>query len=87
MVVENRANRSSEASAEDDEETPLDDSTDRKWVDLRELARLVGVSYQTALRYKKDGRFQAIEVGGRWRVYKTELERFLREGNYKHPNW
>jgi excisionase family DNA binding protein len=84
MVQESRARGSSEQSSEEDDST-LDNG--KRWVDLHELARLVGVTYQTALRYKKDERFHAINVGGRWRVYKEELERFLKEGNYKRPNW
>jgi excisionase family DNA binding protein len=79
MVQESRASLTSEASAEDVGMT-LDNG--QKWVDFHELARLVGVSYQTVLRYNREKRFQAIQVGGRWRVYREELERFLKEGNY-----
>lgn len=55
----------------------------RGWVSLAGFARLAGVSYPTALRLKKQGYINVIPVGGLWRVYTDEVERFLREGNAK----
>lgn len=54
----------------------------RKWVSLKQLARIIGVSYPTALRMRDRGDVRAIKVGGHFRVYEDELVRFLVHGNY-----
>lgn len=53
----------------------------RNWVSLRQLTRLLGVTYQTSLRYVKQNKVNAVRVGGQWRIYEDELRRFLQEGN------
>lgn len=55
----------------------------RNWVTLHQFKELVGVTYQTALRYVKTKKIRAIKIGGSWRVYEEELRRFLSEGNGK----
>lgn len=76
MVVQSPENSSAE---EDPDTTPT--LNGRKWVSLHEFARIVGVTYQTALRYKDLKNIEVVQVGGRFRVYLEELERFQREGN------
>jgi hypothetical protein len=50
-------------------------------VTLDEFARIIGVTYQTALAYKKKHFIRTFQIGGRFFVYQEELNRFLREGN------
>lgn len=54
----------------------------RQWVSLAQLADIIDVSYHTILRMKRKGEIRAIKVGGMYRVYEDELERFLIQGNY-----
>lgn len=53
----------------------------RGWVSLAQFARLVGVSYPTALKLMRNKDVQTVPVGSVHRVYRDEVERFLREGN------
>jgi len=55
----------------------------RGWVSLRRFALIVGVTMQTIHTWRKAGRFEAIKVGERYRVYTAEVQRFLKEGNRK----
>lgn len=52
------------------------------WVSLNGFAKIVDVSYPTALKLKQEGKVRTIQVGSQTRVYRSEVERFLREGNY-----
>ena len=51
------------------------------WTNLRNFAALVGKSYITALKLAKSGKVKAIKVGGTYRIYESEVRRFLRHGN------
>jgi excisionase family DNA binding protein len=51
------------------------------FISIREVARRVGMSYMTILTYVKEGRLNAIKVGGRWRVSVKDYEKFT-EGHY-----
>jgi len=62
---------------------PLATLAGKGWVSLNQFARIANVSYPTALRMQKDGRVRTIRVGGIHRVYAEEVERFLKEGNFK----
>jgi len=65
---------------------PLKDLVGRNWVTLRQLSGLLGVTYQTVLRYVKEEKIRAVKIGGSWRIYEEELRRFLEEGNLYIPN-
>lgn len=54
----------------------------RGYTSLSGFAKIVGISYPVAMRLKDEGKVKAIPVGGQHRVYRDEVERFLREGNY-----
>jgi len=60
---------------------PLQELVKRNWVTLKQLAKILDVTYQTVLRYKAEGKIKAVQIGGGWRVYEGELRRFLAEGN------
>lgn len=60
---------------------PLRQLVGRNWITLKQLGRLVGVTYQSILRWKKQGKFKTVKVGGSFRIYEEELRRFLQEGN------
>lgn len=62
---------------------PLHEIVGRNWVTLKQLQKLLGVTYQTVLRYVREEKVRAVKVGGGWRIYEEELRRFLSEGNYK----
>lgn len=75
----NRVNSSAELP-------PLQEVTGRNYVTLRQFCTLVGISYQTGLRWVKPDKsdkvkVKAIHVGGGWRIYEEELRRFLDHGN------
>jgi hypothetical protein len=55
----------------------------RGWVSLSGFAIIADMSYPTAIKLANEGKLLAIPVGGAKRVYRQEVERFLREGNYK----
>lgn len=40
------------------------------------------VSYPTAINMVKEGKLRVIVVGNTYRVYQTEISRYLREGNF-----
>lgn len=44
---------------------------------LQELEPLLDVSNRTMLSYVKSGRLQAVKIGGKWRVTREALDRFL----------
>jgi excisionase family DNA binding protein len=86
MVVENRAASSSKPQGEESVDLDFDQLYQRErgtrdWVTLREFARIIGVTYQTVLRYKADGKIAVMRIGGRFRVSVDEVKRFEREGN------
>lgn len=44
---------------------------------LQELEPLLDVTNRTLLSYAKSGRLQAVKIGGKWRVTREALDRFL----------
>lgn len=44
---------------------------------LQELEPLLDVTNRTILSYVKSGRLQAVKIGGKWRVTREALDRFL----------
>lgn len=50
-------------------------------VPLKQFADILGVTYQTALRYRDEGKVAVLKIGGRFFVTRSELDRFLKEGN------
>jgi len=61
--------------------TGIKELSTQGWVSLKKAAILIGVSYPTALKLKNEGLLQVIKVGGTHRVYASEIQRYLREGN------
>jgi hypothetical protein len=47
------------------------------WVSLAQFAKLVGISYQSALNYRILGRVESIQVGHIYRVYIKSIRKFL----------
>jgi excisionase family DNA binding protein len=47
---------------------------------VSEIAEILGVSRQTALKYIKSGIVPGLRVGGRYLIMKDEFEEFLRSG-------
>lgn len=62
-------------------ETERDLLSGRNYVTLGRFCDLLGVTYQTGLRYVKRDYVKAVRVGGFWRIYEDELRRFLESGN------
>ena len=54
-----------------------------KLLKLVEVAEILRVSRQTALRLIKTGQLKAIKVGRQWRVSEEELRRFIEGGAEK----
>lgn len=44
---------------------------------LQEIEPLLDVTNRTLLSYVKSGRLQAVKIGGKWRVTREALDRFL----------
>ena len=53
----------------------------RNWITIGQLSQLVGVQYRTARKYVKQKRIHATKIGGGYRIYETDLRRFLEYGN------
>ncbi len=53
----------------------------RGWVSLRQFANIIGVSYPTACRMRDRGEVSVVKCGGIYRIYTSELRRFMSEGN------
>lgn len=67
--------------SEYDKQVLLDELNQRGWTSLNKFAKIVDLSYPTALRMKNSGQVNIIPVGGVNRVYKAEVMRFLEHGN------
>lgn len=48
---------------------------------LTDLEPVLGVTHQTLTTYVKKGLLKASKIGGRWRVKKEDLERFIEENS------
>ncbi len=57
----------------------------KDWVSLSRAAKIIGISFPTACRARDNGHLQCIKVGGIYRVYRVEIERYMREGNRVLP--
>lgn len=44
---------------------------------LTELEPILGVTHRTLLQYVKDKKLKAVKIGGKWKVSKDNLERFI----------
>ena len=53
----------------------------RGYVSLNQFAKIIEVSYPTAMRMVDRGEIKVIQVGGIKRIYTDEVKRFLNEGN------
>ena len=53
------------------------------WVTLSDLCKSQGVGYRTGLAWIRKGWVKSVMVGGRHRIYASEVRRFLTEGNAK----
>jgi len=47
----------------------------------KDVAAELDVSYVTVINYIKKGHIKAFKIGGQWRLYPSELERFKAKGN------
>ncbi|MEM1672514.1 MAG: helix-turn-helix domain-containing protein [Nanopusillaceae archaeon] len=50
-------------------------------LDLKEVAKILNVSYHTVYRLIAEGRLGAHKIRGAWRVSHKDLENFLRENH------
>lgn len=57
---------------------------DRGWIDLRQFATLMEKSYHTILKWKREGRFKSVQVGGQYRIYEDEI-RYIMEHGTRNP--
>lgn len=55
----------------------------RGWLSLSQFGKLIGVTYPTVFKMRKEGKVIATRVGGVWRVYTDEIQRFQKHGNAK----
>lgn len=55
----------------------------KQFLSLRQFAEIIGISYPTALKYKKDERICTVQVGKREMIPVGEVSRFMTEGNLK----
>jgi hypothetical protein len=52
---------------------------------VKKLAAIIGKTQQTALHYVQSGKIVAVPIGGTYRIYESELRRFLKYGNHPDP--
>jgi excisionase family DNA binding protein len=55
------------------------------WVTLKKMAILIEKDYRTTRKLIVDGKIRAIRVGGTFRIYESEVRRFLQQGNHPDP--
>lgn len=55
-----------------------EDLRDIRIYTLQELEPLLGVTHRTLLSYVKSGRLKAVKIGGKWRVTRDTLDKFLK---------
>lgn len=53
-----------------------------KWVSIKTLSAILERSYPATLKMIKAGHVRAVRIGGRWRIYESEVLRLLRKGNF-----
>jgi excisionase family DNA binding protein len=64
----------------------LQEIAGKGWVSLEQAANIIGVSYQTVLKYVKPvdestpAKLKAVRVGGQYRIYEEALRSFLATG-------
>lgn len=56
----------------------------KDYLGIKELKDVIGKSYPTTLRMIRLKQILAYQVGNEWRIKKTEVRRFLEQGN--HPD-
>jgi len=44
---------------------------------LTEIEPILGVTHRTLLNYIKDGRLKGVKIGGKWKVSKDNLKKFM----------
>ena len=44
---------------------------------LEDIRPILGVSHKTLVRYMTSGKLQATKIGGKWRVSRPNLDKFL----------
>ena len=54
-------------------------------VSLKQAAALIGISYQTARGLANSGALVTVQIGQRYKVHLSEVERFRKHGNF-NPN-
>jgi excisionase family DNA binding protein len=47
---------------------------------IREVAKLLKLSYPTTYKMVMDGRIKAVKMGFSWRISQDEIDRILKEG-------
>lgn len=50
---------------------------------VKDVANIVGVAEITVWKWISSGKIHSLKIGGARRILKSELERFLKEGNRK----
>lgn len=55
------------------------------WVGLERLAIIIEKSYPTTRKLVKSGKIKGVRVGGQYRIYESEVNRFLKYGNHPDP--
>jgi len=67
------------------EKLPLEELLGRKYVTLNNLAKALGVTYQTIRKHRLQAHFHSVKLGGSWIIYEDELRRYLEQGNANTP--
>lgn len=52
----------------------------KEWMNMKEAAAYIGVSFNTLVKYRKEG-LKVSEIDSVKRISKTEIDRFLNEHN------
>lgn len=65
----------------DDTSKELVEAVEGDYLTLTDFCRFMKVGYRTGLAWIKTGKIKVVMVGGRYRIYESEIKRFLTEGN------
>lgn len=52
-------------------------SEEQSWLTMREVAKILGVSYPTIARMVQQGKIPAVKVGRQYRISPEQVKRFI----------
>lgn len=70
-------------------EEQIEQKADRPTIGLSEIAKRIGINYETARRWAKDGRLPVFKWNGvgHWRAYTDQIDEFVAKHKNDAASW